>query len=167
MNTGEYVEQTARYLEGADNEVIRVDLKSGPVTAAFRSVFRARWLTKFDLVTVLADCQEATDLGISTLTSESLEYAIRQRSRFLGTRNATAVTVFPVLVAGRVQPEAKTFALARPPKLDGAFVFPTIVDLAAGEIYSFSGKLIWGSLYAGWQRDQLAASLQPPVGVGH
>ena len=163
MNPQEYIDQAVSRLESEGNEVSQISLESGPATAAFRSVFRTRWLTKFDLFTVLAGCPDASEPTISTLASEALEYAIRNRSRLFGMRNATALTVFPVLVASNVNDDAKSYALARPAKLAGAFTFPAIVDLAGNETYSYTGKVVWGSLYAKWQREQLSSTLGPPM----
>ena len=167
MNTQEYIEQTVGRLGDEGNEIIRIQFENGPVTVGFRSVFRSRWLTNFDLFTVLADCPEAGEASLSRLATQSLEYALRNRSQLLGMRNSTALTVFPVLVAGSVNAGAKANALARPPKLVGAFLFPAIIDLAANEIYSFTGKVVWGSLYVKWQRERLSSAVQPPISSGY
>jgi hypothetical protein len=158
----EYVRQTGERLLADGSEVSTVQLPSGSALVGYRGQFKLAWMaTKLHLFTVVVAVPQATASLLYTLTSESAQYAKSTKGALRGLQSGVAV--IPALVSYDVQPDAREYAQSRPEKAFALFHLPAVVDLAAGQTYSYTGRMIWGGIYASWLRAHLAATLPSPT----
>ena len=161
MNEAQYIAETRQRLAGDGSVVSDETLPSGAVLVGYQSQFKIKWgATKLHLFTIVAAVPEATAGGFDLLVRESLAYAKREKGQLRGLQ--TGVAVIPALVGATAHPNARAAAEGRPPKEFAAMALPAIVDLAAGQVYSYQGKILIGAIYAGFLRERLQTTLPAP-----
>jgi hypothetical protein len=157
MTPEEFLATTAVRLKADGNEVVVVDLPSGPATIGYQGKFRWRWLaTKVNLFTVVSIRPEITAVELSVHISESIEYAKKTKGRLRGLQ--TGVAVLPILASNVVTSDAIELAKSRPVKGFAAITMPAVVDLSAGQSYAYTGQLILGAIYTTWLRERMMAA---------
>ncbi|HEX7520520.1 MAG TPA: hypothetical protein VF441_00500 [Acidimicrobiia bacterium] len=73
------------------------------------------------------------------------------------------VAVIPFFVAAEVTPEARAEVEASPDKHFSVITLPAIVDRQGGQTHSYTGRLLYGALYASWLRERLRVAVPPPA----
>jgi hypothetical protein len=161
MDSAEYATSVAARLTADGFEVSRVDLPAGHAVVGYRSEFRLRWMaTKLHALVVVVPLPEVTAEAVGVVTEQAVDYAKRTKGQLRGLQ--TGVAALPVLVSSRVHEDAVAAVEARPSKHWAAFVLPTVVDLGAGAVHRYDGRLVWGGVYSAWIRERLDA-LPPPT----
>ena len=140
--------------------VTQVQLPSGPTTIGYQGEFRWRWgATRLNLFTVVAVRPGATADGLSSLISESIEYAKQTKGRLRGLQ--TGVAVIPILASNAVAPDAIELVRSRPVKGFAAIAMPAVLDLSIEEAFYYEGRLVFGAIYTKWLRERMAQVLAP------
>ncbi|HET6951491.1 MAG TPA: hypothetical protein VFI47_14005 [Acidimicrobiales bacterium] len=164
MLVDEYVHEAAERMAADGSSVSQVVLPMGPAVVGYQSRFRLRWMaTKLHVFTVVVPVSRATAETLREATEQSIDYAKQTKGSLRGLQ--TGVAALPVVVTADATPDALAAAESRPSKGWAAFTLPALVDLTTGRIHSFSGRLVWGGLYASWLRQRLDAlpSPRPPA----
>jgi hypothetical protein len=159
----EYADEAAHRMAADGSAVSQIVLPIGPAVVGYQSQFRLRWMaTKLHVFTVVVPVSLATAETLRGATEQSIDYAKQTKGRLRGLQSGVAA--LPVLVTAQATPDALAAAESRPSKEWAAFTLPAIVDLTSGRIHRFSGRLLWGGLYAAWLRERLNAlpSPRPP-----
>lgn len=158
MTPEEFVQQTAQRLRADGNTVSEITLPGGSAIVGYQSKFRLRWAaTKLHLFTVVISVPDATRDVLESVTTQAVDYAKKTKGRLRGFQ--TGVAVIPVVVAGRVHTDARAAVEARPQKIFAVILLPAIVDIENQQTYAYSGRIVFGALYAAWMRERLRAAL--------
>jgi len=158
MSPEEFVDRAAARMKADGSEVSSVPLSMGPAEVGYRGEFRMRWAaTKLHLFTVAVGVAEATPAMFGAVVTETLAYADATKGKMRGMQNGIAV--IPIVAATTVGAEATAAAEARPEKGMAAFLLPALVDLPAETVHTYTGRILWGSMYASWLRERLAAAM--------
>lgn len=164
MTPDDYLRTAAGLLEADGSRVSRVQLPGGAALVGYRSKFKLAWAaTKLHLFTVLYPTDLASPMQLDALSQDALDYAKATKGALRGLQSGVAI--IPVLVARSVSDQARAAALARPEKKFAAFVLPAVVDLTTGQTFSYSGRFVWGGVYAKWMRARVAATVPPPAAL--
>jgi hypothetical protein len=156
MNVDEYMNLASARMTADGSVVSRVDLPLGPSLAGYQSKFRLQWVaTKLHLFTVVIPVASVTPDLLAVAEEQCVEYAKRTKGRLRGFQ--VGVAALPVLVSAAVAPDAAAAARERPKKRFAAITLPAVVDLAAGALHFYDGRLVWGAVYASWLRERVRA----------
>jgi hypothetical protein len=117
--------------------------------------------TKLHFFATFVQVPQATPQVLGQLTTESLRHADLTRGALRGLQSGLGV--LPILVSENVCPEACAMAQRRPQTEFGALLLPAVVDAASGRTYSYTGRMLWGAVYLGWMRAQLARITAVPT----
>jgi len=158
MNANEFVQNAAERMAADGHEVGSAQLPSGWALVGYQSQFRLSWMaTKLHLFVVMVPVEQASADLLATLTSEAIDYAKSAKGQLRGFQSGVAV--LPVLVAERVLPDACVAAQARPAKHFAVVTLPALVDATTGQVHEYTGRIVFGGIYAGWLRQRLAAAV--------
>ncbi|MGH9280629.1 MAG: levansucrase [Acidimicrobiales bacterium] len=161
MDAAQYVQHTRQRLLADGNEVSDVVLRGGAVLIGYQSQFKMRWMaTKLHLFTGVAAVPQATAQAVAALSAEAIGYAKATKGQLRGLQ--TGVAAIPALVADEVTPDGRAAAEARPAKEFAAIVLPAVVDLRAGQVYSYTGTIVIGAVYAGFLRERVRTIFPAP-----
>jgi hypothetical protein len=157
----DYILTVRQRLEASGASVTTAQLPRGLALVGHRSQFRLRWMaTKLHLVTVVVPTASASGAGLEAFAHHALDYANAQKGAFRGLQ--VGVVAVPVLVAERADPSAVQVANDKLVRAFAKFAWPTLVDLSRGQVFSHQGRVAIGGIYAGWIRQQIAATLPDP-----
>ena len=162
MTPDEYLKLVESRLR-AENVEVAPDVIGG-VTAlvGYRPRFRLAWMaTKLHLFTVVIPVQVVTLDALTHFTNDALQYAVRSKGGLRGFQ--TGVAAIPVLVGYQVEPDAAAYAEGQIVKRFSAFAWPAAVDLSQGRVYRHVGRVVIGSVYAGWMRSQTELATPAPT----
>jgi hypothetical protein len=157
----DYIETVRQRMQSSGAEVSTAQLPRGPALVGVRSQFRLRWMaTKLHLLTVVVAAPEVDGAGLVEFANDALQYADDQKGAFRGFQ--VGVGAVPVIVAQHADDSAVQVARDKLIRNFAKFAWPTLVDLSTGTVHSHQGRVAIGGIYAGWIRQQIAATLPDP-----
>lgn len=161
MTPDEYLHLVASRLS-AGGAVVNVGQIGGLHTVlGYRSQFRLTWMaTRLHLITAVAAAPgPLTAEGLRYFTDAALDYAKSQKGQWRGFQSG--VGVIAALVGHQVAPDAAAYANGQLVRKFAAFAWPAAVDLTSRQVYSHTGRVAIGGIYAGYMREQTALALPP------
>jgi ribulose-5-phosphate 4-epimerase/fuculose-1-phosphate aldolase len=142
IDANTYIDAVVRRVERAGGRIQRE--RVGPVdavTGGFHEVsVVARGHIRFSVV--IAPLATVTGHAVRDFAGQVHQWALRTTHQVPGGR--TEIVNFAVLVSHEVHPDAVAAAVARPPMQGVGTTRAVVVDLAHGQMHTFTGSLLFG-----------------------
>lgn len=162
----EYLQETGERLRADDSAVSVVSLGGRHALVGHRIKPSLGLLTPLDLFTIAVPVPAATLDVVTDAIAQAVDYAKQTALEALGYTSQVVrnpVAVIPVVVAAEVAPDARAEVEASPDKHLSVITLPAIVDLQDGQTHWYTGRLLYGALYASWLRERLRVAVPPPA----
>jgi hypothetical protein len=135
---------------------------SMPVVVGYRA--RVRLLTRIHIFAVAAKVERVDEAGLRAYVDDVVNLGLRRKGQLRGLQSG--VIVLPILVTESVDPAAaaltqKAYRL----NLNGFAVMaqPAVVDVQAGQVWTFRGTRMWGYAFNSLVKQTYKAYLPEPT----
>jgi hypothetical protein len=136
------------------NTIQSAQLNSGAVTLGYQSQFKVLWLlSKIHFMSFVRYTDHADTLSFVTFVDDCSTYAAQQKGQLRGLQ--VGVCSAPILVANTVDADLIELAKSRPKKDFALFNYPVVVEMSTQTVHTYTGRIIWGTMYSSWIRKRI------------
>ena len=144
MTSDEYIKKALETFENPEIELIE------DTQVMQEECFKVRWGSKVKICNFITYFDEIEEITIKEYSKSCVVYALKKKKMI-----HPNVISNNVLISENVHPEAIKFALKRSKLHTKASEYPIIVDLTNEKVYFYEGLIIYGILYAGFERQYI------------
>ena len=139
------------HLEPAEND---------EVTILSEDIFKFRWMARLRLCSFITHADGLDAHVMRYYTLRCIEMAKKNRSKL-----GEPLVCFAVAMSDSISRDAIDFSLQRPQIHPAMNVYPVLVDLKNGEIHYYTGPILYGVIYASFEREYMNGHFALPLRI--
>ena len=128
------------------------------MTYFMEDIFKLRWLTRVRFNTFVTLAEELDMASFQRFRMVCLQITSKGRSKMGEPSVCNAVAI-----CEGVAPEVVEYAQKRPAKHANMSEYPVIIDLKGGEAHYYTGPILYGILYAQFEREYIESHFALPL----